>query len=170
MYATSSGTTQIVELQIEEFGIGSADALAKTDCLDIKESHSCTQLFEYSNNRDFAGIDYSENSPNTTFYLRIPCRFVHERFPEEDEAMELLSSTLVTSSQIKEQKLLEVLHAPYYFHKKIQLALKHRTVNNNSIRWVKEEKYEIAEGRKDWPLKSATCYLTKANSLKRNVL
>jgi hypothetical protein len=170
LYATSSGSVQNIELQVNEFGIGPAAALAKTDCLDIKESHACTELFEYSNQRDFAGLAYSEISPNSTFYLRIPCRFFHERFPEEDEAMELLNTNLVTSSQIKTQRLLEIPHVPYYFHKKIQLVLKHRSVYNNDTRWVKEEKYEILEGRKDWPLKAATCYLTQHNSVQRNIL
>lgn len=143
---------------------------SKSDCLSIKESHSCTELFQYSNHRNFAGLEYANYSPVQSFYLRIPCKFFHQRFPEEDEAMELTSSVITTSSQMKSQKLLQVQMVPYFFHKKVKVVLKHQTLRNNSTDWKKEEAYEIIEGRNDWPLKPATCYLTEKSSVVRNVI
>jgi hypothetical protein len=147
-----------------------ASTLAKSDCLDIKTAHTETVLFQYSNQRNFAGLIYENDSPDTSFNIRIPARFVHEIEPEEDEAMELTSSIVTTSSQVKTQRLLEVKHAPYYFHKKLRRVLKHQTLTSQNISWKKEEQYQVNEGRKNWPLKSATCYLTEKNSPVRNVL
>ena len=147
-----------------------ATTVAKSDCLNVATTQDETELIEYSNERDFAGLIYADISPEASFKIRIPCRFFHERFPEEDEAMELTSSIITTSAQIKSQKLLEVKHAPYYFHKKLQLVLKHHTLEIGGIAYKKEEKYEVNEGNKRWPLKSATCLLTEKNSVLRNVL
>lgn len=147
--------------------------LAKSDCLDVRLSHEDdqpTQLFEYSNARNFAGLVYSAISPDASFNIRVPCRFFHEVFPEEDEAIELTSSVITTSGQIKSQKLLEVAHAPYYFHKKLQLILKHQTLSVGGVNYQKEEKYEVIQGNKRWPLKQATCLLTEKNSVLRNVI
>lgn len=144
--------------------------IAKSDCLKISSVHDETSLIRYSNNRNFAGLVYPESSPEQEFYLRVPCRFFHELFPEQDEALELTSSVVSTSGQTKTQRLMEVHHVPYYFHKKLQLALKHQIVAIDGVQWQKEEQYSINEGNKRWPLKSATCLLTERNSVIRNVL
>lgn len=148
----------------------SPSELAQSDCLHIATSHDETELFEYYNERDFAGLKYPEVSPEIRFAIRVPCRFFHEVFPEEDEAIELTSSIVTTSAQLKSQKMLEVKHVPYYFHKKLQLILKHHTLTHNGISYKKEEKYEIIPGNKQWPLKPATCLLTEKNSVLRNIL
>jgi hypothetical protein len=147
-----------------------ATPLAKSDCLQIATTQDETHLIEYSNERNFAGLNYTDISPDAAFNIRVPSRFFHEEFPEEDEAMELTSSVITTSSQLKSQKLLEVKHVPYYFHKKLQLILKHQTLTINDIAYKKEEKYQINQGNKRWPLKSATCLLTEKNSVMRNIL
>jgi hypothetical protein len=144
--------------------------LYKSDCLDIKQDHSGTKLLEYSNTRNYAGLDYSQSSPEHSFFIRIPCRFFHERFPEEDDAIELTSSVITTASQVKSQKLLEVVHAPYYFHRKLMEILKHFTLEIDNTQWKKEEPYDQNPGSKRWPLKSATCWLTDKNSMVRNTL
>jgi len=145
--------------------------LKKSDGLDIKESHPDTFLITYSNDRDYAGLIYNDNdSPSRSFYLRVPCRFFHEIEPEEDEAIELTESVVTTSSEVKTQRKLEVKHVPYYFHKKLRRVLKHQSLTIDGLSWKKEEKYEVNEGEKRWPLKTATCYLTETNSVVRNVL
>lgn len=150
--------------------IPEASIEAKSDCLDIATSHDETIFIEYSNQRNYAGLIYENDSPDTTFGIRVPCRFVHEVEPEEDEAMELTSSIITTASQVKTQRLLEVKHAPYYWHKKLRRVLKHQTLTVFDKQWEKEEKYEVNEGNKQWLLKSATCLLTEKNSVVRNVL
>lgn len=147
-----------------------AERVAKSDYLDIKQTHPDTRLFSYTNNRNFAGLVYENISPVETFYIRVRCRFYHRRFPQNDEAMELTSSIITTSSQHKRQRLLEVIHAPYYFHDKLISVLQHHTVQIDNIYWKKEESYDVNEGEKRWPLKSATCYLTEKNSVIRNVI
>lgn len=155
-----------ISLEIRYAGV----AQYKSDCLDIKTFHEGTKLIEYSNERNYAGLVYVTSSPEEVFYIRVPCRFFHERCPEEDEAMKLSTSVITTSAELKAQKLLEVVHAPYYFHRKLQLILKHQSLEIDNTQWKKEEAYTVAEGNKRWPLKSATCYLTDKNSVVRNVL
>lgn len=169
--ATSINGTGVMEIEnLSLTGINESDVLAKSDCLEIAESHDETIFIEYSNQTNFAGLIYENDSPDTTFGIRVPCRFFHEVEPEEDEAMELTSSVIITSAQVKTQRLLEVKHAPYYFHKKLRRVLKHQTITIFDKQWKKEEKYEVIEGKKTWPLKAATCLLTEKNSVVRNVL
>lgn len=144
--------------------------VAKSDYLDIKTTQRETKLWSYSNHRDFAGLAFTEQTPDPTFYIRVPCRFYHERYPQTDRAMELTSSVITTSSQKKTQRLLEVLHSPYYFHNKLTDILQSQTIEEGGTQWKKEEEYAINEGRKNWPLKPATCYLTQKNSVIRNVI
>lgn len=144
--------------------------IAKSDCLHIKESHAGTQLIEYYNGRNFAGLIYEDLSPTPSFSLRVPAVFYHKRFPQESRAIERTSSTIVTSSKLKKQRLLQVEHVPQYFHEKIILALSHHSVEIDGKQWKKEEGYEMDEGNPHYPLKKATVYLTEKNFLARNVL
>jgi hypothetical protein len=157
---------RLIQLKIKQ---GSLE-VAKSDCLDIRESHDETVFIEYSNNRTYAGLMYDLDSPDTVFNIRVPGRFFHENETEEDDAMDLTSSVLITSSEVKTQRLFEIKHAPYYFHKKLRRVLKHQSVTIFDKAWVKEEKYEVNEGNKRWPLKSATVVLTDKNSVVRDVL
>lgn len=152
--------------------INNADdsVVAKTDCLDVALEHDEVTLFEYSNERNYAGLRYEAQSPDLSLSILVPCRFYHPRETEEDNAIELTSSVVITGSEIKTQRLLEVKHAPHYFHKKLQLILKHQSVTAVNKSWKKEEKYEKAEGNNRWPLKSATAYLTETDSVVRNVM
>jgi hypothetical protein len=163
-------SNQKIVFEIHNSDLSGETLVLKSDCQDIKDFHNVTKLIEYRNHRNFAGLIYANVSPENTFYLRVPCKFFHERYPEEDEAMELTSSVITTSAQMKEQKLLQVQFAPYYFHKKVQQVLKHQTVIIDSNRWKKEENYELAPGRNDWQLKTAQCYLTRGASIVRNVI
>lgn len=158
---------ELIQLQVQN---ASDVVLAQTDCLDVKTSHPETTLFSYSNHRNYDGLIYEDQSPDVSFNIRVPSRFFHEDEPEEDEAMELTSSIITTSSQVKTQRLLEVKHAPYYFHKKLRRILKHQTLTAIGKSWKKEEKYQVNDGDKRWPLKSATCLLTEKDSPVRNVL
>lgn len=144
--------------------------VAKTDCLSVKTLQRQSKLLGYSNHRDLDGLVFTVQSPDPTFYIRIPCRFAHEQFPQEDTAMELTGSVITTSSQSKKQKKLEVIHAPYYFHYKLTEILQAQTLRMDGTYWKKEEAYAIDEGGKRSLLKSATCWLTKKNSIVRNVI
>jgi hypothetical protein len=160
---------QKIKLKIRSSNTPEED-IARTDYLDIKPTHPGTKLIRYTNERNFAGIVYENLSPDQIFYIRVPCRFFHEKMPQTDEAMELTNSILTTSSQKKNQKLLEVELAPYYFHNKLIEVLQHHTVSIDNNYWEKEEGYEIAPGDKRWPLKTATCWLTNEGSVVRNVI
>jgi hypothetical protein len=144
-------------------------AIAKSDCIDIG-THLNTILATYYNHRNFAGLIYEDASPEFEFNIRIPAIFYHQRFPEEDETMELSSSLVSLNSDIKRQRLLDVDYVPYYFHEKLKLILKHQFVTIYNKEWVKQEAYEITEGDRRWPIKKAKCWISEKEFVHRNVL
>lgn len=145
--------------------------VAKSECLDVRTVFDCTTSIDYSNNRNFAGLIYeTETSPEQSFTILVPAIFFHERFPEEDNAMELTSGIVKTSGVVKAQTLFETDYMPYYMHKKLKPIFKHQTITINDQNWIKEEAYEITEGDRRWPVKKAKCFLTESNFVQRAVL
>jgi hypothetical protein len=158
------------QVSFEIFNDDTDTVVAKSDCIEVREEWECTNLLSYSNNRNYAGLVYADVSPDPEFNIRVPSRFFHERNDEEDEVMELSSSLITLSSSIQAQRLFEVMHAPYYWHRKLQLILKHDNVEIDNQLWVKQDSYEINEGNKRASLKSAQVWLTQKDNLQRNVI
>lgn len=150
--------------------IGSDELVAKSDCLYITQNQEDTILLTYSNHRNFAGLVYESVSPENEFYIRIPAIFFHQRFPEEDETMELSTSLVTLNGTLRKQRLLDVDYVPYYFHEKLKLILKHQILEVYGRQWVKQEGYEIVEGDRRWPVKKAKCYLSEKDFVHRNIL
>lgn len=146
-----------------------------------------TVLIKYQNTDEFAGLDFS-SSPGPEMYLRIPGRFIHESYPREEESMKLSSNEFLTLwSEQTRKVLLEVSHVPYYMHKKIQLALSCDFVNvgatehisypendaagqNAGVNIVARDAYQINEGDKRYPLKTASILLTDKETISRNLI
>jgi hypothetical protein len=149
--------------------IGTDTVVAKSDCLDIRD-HPESILLEYSNHRNFAGIKYEISSPEEIFKIRIPSVFYHERFPEEDEVIELSSSLVTLNGTVRKQRRLDIDYVPYYFHEKLKLILKHQSLEIYNRAWVKQEGYEIVEGDKRWPVKMARVWLSERDFVHRNIL
>jgi hypothetical protein len=144
--------------------------MAKSDCINIASTHDNTILVNYYNHRNFAGLVYEDISPDITFNLRVPAIFYHQRFPEEDETIELSSSIVHLNGDIKRQRMLDVDYVPYYFHEKLKFVLKHQFVSIYGKEWVKQEPYEIADGDRRWPIKKAKCWISEKEFVHRNVL
>lgn len=173
-YTPSEGSPSVcnerISFQIVEVGTSPESIVGKSDCIDIRNSHDCTILIEYTNNRNFAGLVYENVTPATTFKILAPAIFFHERFPEEDNVIELTNSIIKTSGQLKSQRLFETDYLPYYMHKKLKLVLKHQTVLIDNIYWTKEESYDIQDGERRWPVKKGKCFLTEKDYVQRAVL
>lgn len=137
--------------------------LGYSDCIDFKENHAKTRLLSYSNDIEYAGLDYTDEQ---FFNIRIKSKFYEPRGPEENESESLSDGTTQKlSSSTKEQKLLELFDLPPYMHKKIQLALQHNTIYIDNQAWVKEEAYEpggLIHER--YPFFDAKVYLTLKDS------
>jgi hypothetical protein len=182
--ATSSTTRVGVRLTVDAFSsltvtlnsssatrsIGSEELVAKSDCLHIAQEQEDTILLTYSNHRNFAGLVYDSVSPENEFYIRIPAIFFHQRFPEEDETMELSTSLVTLNGTVRKQRLLDVDYVPYYFHEKLKLILKHQILEIFNRQWVKQEGYEIIEGDRRWPVKKAKCWISEKDFVHRNIL
>lgn len=161
---------QQVYFKIVEVGISPENEIAKSDCINIMPDHNCTTLIEYSNNRNFAGLVYEDVSPAQSFKTRVPAIFFHERFPEEDNVIELSESIVHTSGQVKAQRLFDTDYMPYYMHRKLQLIFKQQNIFIENQYWTKEEPYEVQDGERRWPAKKAKCFLTEKNYVQRAVL
>lgn len=164
-------TYNILDEQIRLKIFRGANELFKSDCLNVKQEWDETLLITYSNARNFASLNYSNVSPDPEFYIRIPAVFNEERFPEEDEVLELSNSQAVQlNSQVKAQRELSIGPMPFYMHRKLKLILKHQFVEIAGQSWVKEEEYEMKAGNKRNLLRQASCWLTEKDYIIRNVL
>lgn len=159
-----------IQLKIIDTAVSPEAEVAKSDCIDLKESHDCTLSIDYGNNRNFAGLIFENTSPATEFSIQVPALFFHERFPEEDNAIELHTGIFKTSGFVKAQRLFETDYMPYYMHRKLKLIFKMQNVTIDNQDWTKEEPYEIQEGDRRWPVKKAKCFLTEKNFVQRVVL
>lgn len=159
-----------VSFQIVDVSSSPEVIVAKSDCINIMPDHNCTTLIEYSNNRNFAGLVYEDVSPAQSFKTRVPAIFFHERFPEEDNVIELSESIVHTSGQVKAQRLFETDYMPYYMHRKLQLIFKQQNIFIENQYWTKEEPYEVQDGERRWPAKKVKCFLTEKNYVQRAVL
>jgi len=179
--ATASFTVAYVEVRIttvsatvdwtvEAINInGEGTEIAKSDCLDIKTSHDCTELIQYTNADDFNNIVYL-TSPTSEYSLRIPAQFWKEDNPMEQEDSELSNGVIKTRRQtITQKRYLEIGYMPNYMHLKTQLALMHDTVTIDGSQWKKRDAYE-SESIKRYPLKRANVWLTLYNSIDDNIL
>lgn len=150
---------------------GSNVELAQSDSLSIKSDHDETVLINYHNNRSFVSLNSSVGTPDPEFNVRIPAVFFKERFPEENEVIELSNSrSLQLMAQVKAQKLLAVGPMPFYMHRKLKLVLSFQNVVIDGEEWIKQEPYEITDTQRTNPLSKATCWLTEKDYIARNIL
>lgn len=161
---------EICEQRVQFFIVNTDtdEDVAKSDCQSITDSKKNTILLSYTNDENVFGISYENQTPE--FNLRIPATFFHQRFPGEDEVMELSYLLLTLNSTLRRQRLLETDYLPYYFHEKIILALQHQYVTIIDKSWVKQDGYEIAEGNRMYPEKRAKVWLGEKEFVQRNVL
>jgi len=144
--------------------------LFQSDCQNISTEQDNTILINYSNHRNVFGLMYGFESPEIDFNLRIPAIFFHQRFPKEEEVMQLTSSLVSQNSVVRKQRLMDIDYVPYYFHEKINLVLQHQFISIINREWVTQEAYEIPEGDRRWPVKKGKIYLTEKDFVMRNVL
>lgn len=138
--------------------------VAYSDCLDVQEDHRDTRLISYTNNHDYAGIEYDGDYP-PTFFIRVESKFYVPRSPQEDESESISDGTVVKlSSSTKRQRLMEFEPMPPYMHDKLPLIFNHNSLFIGNKAWVKEESYEIDVLNEKYALFGATIYLTLANS------
>lgn len=148
-----------------------ANELYKSDCLHVKNSHDETVLITYSDNKNFASLNYSLVTPDPEFYIRVPAVFYHERFPEESEVIELSNSrSIQLNGQVKAQRQLETGLMPYYMHRKLKLILKHQFVEIDNQDWVQSEAYELIESSRRNAMRRAFVWLDEKDYIMRNVL
>lgn len=168
-FVPSDASPDICNQLVQFFVVNSSDEdIAKSDCQDISSSTKNTMLITYSNHENVFGLVYDNQTPE--FNLRIPATFFHQRFPGEDEVMELSYSLVTLNSSLRRQRLLETDFLPYYFHEKIIMVLQHQFVEIINKSWVKQEGYEIAEGNRMYPEKKAKVWLGEREFVQRNVL
>lgn len=147
-----------------------------------------TVLISYTNNSDFAGLEYTGISPGPEFSIRIPAVFDRNNGPKTEEVHPLSNDTFIRIwSRLEKKRLLEIGHMPDYMHEKLNLIFMHdfihvgkvnhvAFVNNNQvgdnpgIDVVVRDPYEIADGDKRFPMRRASILLTDQDYIKRNLI
>lgn len=168
--ADNNGTAQVVDFSMNSMSILDNNLIyAYTDQLDLRTTHAGTELLAYTNDIDFAEIKYTGlTAPQ--FFMRVKSRLFEEQFPEEIESDELSDGEIVVLvDSIKSQQQFEVDFAPFYFHKKVKLALAHKTVEIQDQLWKKEGTYDLAAINKQTKLRTGKTWLSKKNDTQRNV-
>lgn len=162
---------QITPNEILQGGQFESGILYKSDCIDIKEDHPCTNLITYFNNSDFAGVPYDNQSPTPELSVRVPSVVFHESFPREDEVQPLSNDTFRRlASTISRKVQAEFGYMPYYMHEKLNLIFMHDHIEIDGTEYVVRDPYEIVDGNKRYPLKMGRVLLTDKNYIERNLL
>lgn len=143
---------------------------AKSDCIDIKERHSCTKKITYSNARNYAGLIYQNESPEIEFTFRVPSVFFRQRFPKEQESLKLSSDVINLNSEVRTQQLFDTDYLPGFIHKKLNLIFAHHSIEIDNQFWVCEEEYELIETDRRNQKQKARVWLTEADEVIRNVV
>lgn len=142
-----------------------------SDPLDIRLTQPCTNLIEYSSNKNYAGLFYDGLSPSPEFRIRVKSIFYDEELPQEDFVMDLPQGVEKTGSVLTSQRLLKIHKVPEHQHKKIVLALNHQFVLIDGSYWTKGEKYEkLQKSNERQPMRNAQVLLTQRDFLVRSNL
>jgi hypothetical protein len=135
--------------------------IAYSDLQDIQENHLDTRLISYTNELDFAGIQYDVDYP-PTFHIRVKSKFYTPRNQQETESEpDAEGNVIKLSSSSKKQKQLVVDPGPPYWHHKLILILQHNSVYEGNRSWVQEDNYEINEINESFGLFSGSVWLTQ---------
>ena len=144
--------------------------IAYSDCISVRTEQECTKLITYTNSDNFDGIVYDATTPAPTFYLRVPAMFHEEDNPMEQEDLELSNGEIVTLLQtIQEKRNFETGYMPNYMHKKLQKVLMHEFISIDDDNWKRRDAYET-NPIKNYGLKMANVWLTKDDSIDRNII
>lgn len=134
--------------------------IAQSDCIEVTNSLDDTIKIDYSNQHDFAGMIYDPDKP--VFTIRVPGKFYHERFPEENESSELSDNSIVKlSGSVKSQRQLQTNAMPYFMHYKLKLILQHNYILIDSKTWEKEEVYDVKKLHEKNQLSMGETFLTE---------
>lgn len=135
--------------------------VAYTDHINIKVNHPKTRLFSYSNDIEYAGLDYTDNQ---NFHIRVKSKFYDIEEVEENESEDFSDgSTEKISSSTKEGKLLETYDMPPYMHRKIRRVLQHNSIYIENQAWVKEGSYETTKIHEKYAFFDGKTLLTLKN-------
>lgn len=157
-FAAAPYVDNIIYLQIVDHADPST-VFARTGPLDVKSDHRNTRLIKYSNDQNYAGLDYTDGE---IFQLRVWSKFFKEQLPEESESESLSDGEVVKlSSSVKQQKYFEVELMPFFMHRKIKLAVLHNTINIDDELWTEEGGYETNQPDERFPYYTGKVWLTK---------
>lgn len=145
---------------------------AFSDCIDFQSDQDCTELIQYSNSSNFAGLVFTSVSPSNYFYIRVPAVFFEEQFPQEQEDLELSDDTIITLwSKIEAKKTLDIGYMPFYMHMKLQMILMMDNVLIDGIPYRKRDEYQITpSSSKRSALRRASVILSQKDFIDRNLL
>lgn len=140
--------------------------LAQSDAISILAVQPNTKLIQYSNAKNFAGIDFTNAE---VFGFRVSAKFFQQQTPETDESEDITSGTVTLSGTLKRQRFLQIEPAPYYIMEKLKLILKHNTIAIDGKLWANEAGMSTPIMDERFPYYTADCWLTDIESFVSNV-
>lgn len=148
-----------------------SDPISFLSVVTVNASYG-SKIIQYQSTKNFAGIQYPNDS--SPFYLRVPCRFFQERPKLKQNSIELSNSQIVnTSVSMSTQKLMVTTYLPDYMHKKIILSLQHAVRGSVFIDgqpFILDDSYEVSSPDPKSPMQMGKVWLTREDSMVRNVI
>lgn len=139
-----------------------------SNCINLKDTHDCTLLFEASNSDDAFGFDYTNG--NFTQKLRVKAKMDVIGYPEEKEEYRFSNNTrAILFAQSESEYDIKIGDAPEYIHRALSLFRLHDSfiIGSGNDRYIASSDYDL-RGRKTSKLKQAVFNVKDRTGLASN--
>lgn len=141
----------------------------RSDCLDIRTLHDCTQKIMYWNEESFMDLIYDNTSPPLMFTLRLPADFWQDTDTLTQELHNLSNGEILRlRSDLEKERLFQLDYVPTTIHRLMAYVLMHDFIYIDGKFWVFKEGYERTN-LKHLALAPAKITLTEKD-IDRNIL
>lgn len=144
------------------------DVLAYSEALKLLDNCDCSVLISYSNDTDFAGIDYDNGQ---IFQTRIEAQFWIPEY-EQDRSIYIDSAgNHIPLRQVVEKSLmLNTGYLPPYMHEKLALIFAHSFIEIDGKEYVTEDQYTFQFNDKLYMLSKGEVKLKEKRYYQENIL
>jgi hypothetical protein len=138
-----------------------------SDCVTVKESHTCTILLSWTNDDNA----YSFNYEDLTFTqkLRVVAKLWHPNYPKEKNVFkDNAGNRRILKSETAIEELLTVAEIPQYLHNALAIGVEHDDFYIDGVKYTNEESEYSPKWRKSSQLAPVEIEVIKDELLKNN--
>jgi hypothetical protein len=148
-------------------GTLSSNLAASAICVHLRVSFPRSVLLEYTNDSNFAGMNYADGFINK---IRIPAIFWKPVTPQEkSEYVTTAGQTITPVQSTRNQMELVTELLPEYVHKRLRLIFMHSGLRIDGVNYIAANNYEY-ELQDDYRMAHGRVILTEQGYLKENLL